>query len=133
MDDPVQDRIGQRRITDDLVPAVDRHLAGDDQRAGVVAVLDDLQQIALLFGEQRFRPPIVQDQQIDPGELVQQLGVPDARGGKRRKKRPFVGIAWDGPKPGRAGGGLGSRMGLAGKARSGAPGKTRTSNPQIRS
>jgi hypothetical protein len=42
VDDPVQDGIGQRRIADDLVPAIDRHLAGDDQRAGIVAVLDDL-------------------------------------------------------------------------------------------
>ena len=47
--------------------------------------------------------------------------------------RPFVGIAWDGPEPGLPGGGLDGRMGLAGKARTGAPGKTRTSNPQIRS
>ena len=57
VDDAVEDGVGQRRIADDLVPAVDRQLAGDDQRAGVVAILDDLQQIALLFGEQRFRAP----------------------------------------------------------------------------
>ena len=75
VDDAIEDGVGQRRIADDLVPAVDRHLAGDDQRAGVVAILDDLQQIALLFGEQRFRPPVIEDQQIDPGELTQQLGV----------------------------------------------------------
>ena len=60
VDDPVEDGVGQRRVADDLVPAVDRHLAGDDQRAGAVAILDDLQQIALLFGEQRFRAPIVE-------------------------------------------------------------------------
>jgi hypothetical protein len=33
-----------------LVPAIDRQLAGDDQEANIVAVLDDLQQIALLRG-----------------------------------------------------------------------------------
>ena len=43
--------VGERGIADDLVPAGDRHLAGDDQRAGVVAVFDDLQQVALLLGE----------------------------------------------------------------------------------
>ena len=51
VDDPVEDGVGQRGVADDLVPVVDRHLAGDDQRAGAVAILDDLQQIALLFGE----------------------------------------------------------------------------------
>jgi hypothetical protein len=50
VDDPVQDGVGQGRVADDLVPVVDRHLAGDDQRAGAVAILDDLQQIALSFG-----------------------------------------------------------------------------------
>jgi hypothetical protein len=59
VDDAVEDGVGQRRIADDFVPVVDRHLAGDDQRAGAVAILDDLQQIALLFGKQRFRAPIV--------------------------------------------------------------------------
>ena len=73
--DAIEDGVGQRWIADDLVPAVDRHLAGDDQRASIVAVLDDLQQIALLFGQQRLRSPVVQDQQVDAGKLTQQLGV----------------------------------------------------------
>ena len=74
--DAVQDGVGQGWVADDVVPAVDRRLAGDDQRPGVVAILDDLQQIALLFGGQRLRPPIVQDQQVDPGELLEQPGIP---------------------------------------------------------
>ena len=59
MDDTIEDRIGQSGIAHELVPSVDGELAGDDQRAGIVAILDDLQQIALLLGQQRFRPPIV--------------------------------------------------------------------------
>ena len=50
VDHTIEDGVGQRGIADDLVPAIDRHLAGDDQRAGVVAVLDDLQQVAPLLG-----------------------------------------------------------------------------------
>ena len=42
VNDAIEDGIGERRIADDLVPAVDRQLAGDDDGAGVVAVLDDL-------------------------------------------------------------------------------------------
>jgi len=33
VDNAVEDGIGQGGIADDLVPVVDRHLAGDDQRA----------------------------------------------------------------------------------------------------
>jgi hypothetical protein len=44
VDQAIQDRVGQGRVADDFIPVVDRDLAGDDQRAGVVAVLDDLQQ-----------------------------------------------------------------------------------------
>jgi len=70
--DPVQDGVGQRWVADDVVPAVDRHLAGDDQRPGVVAVLDNLQQIALLFGDQRLRLAWCMDQgcrRIDPNPV----------------------------------------------------------------
>ena len=71
MNDAIEDGVGQGGIADDLVPAVDRHLAGDDDGAGVIAVLDDLQQVAALLGVQRLRAPIVEDQQIDAGERVQ--------------------------------------------------------------
>ena len=70
VDDAVEDGVGQRGIADDLVPAIDRHLAGDDERPGAVTILDDLQQVTPLFGEERFRPPVVQDQQVDAGELI---------------------------------------------------------------
>ena len=51
VDDPIEDGVGQGGIADKFVPAIDRKLTGDDQRAGAVAILDDLQQIALLFGK----------------------------------------------------------------------------------
>jgi hypothetical protein len=66
----IEDGIGQRGIADDLVPAVDGHLAGDDQRSRVVAIVDDLQQIAALLGGERLWAPVVQNEQIDPGELA---------------------------------------------------------------
>jgi hypothetical protein len=58
--DPIENGVGQCRIADDLVPAVGRHLAGDNQRAGIVAVFNDFQRIALLFRQQRLRSPIIQ-------------------------------------------------------------------------
>jgi len=41
VDDAVEDGVGQRGIADDLVPARDRQLTGDQQRAGVVRKFAD--------------------------------------------------------------------------------------------
>jgi hypothetical protein len=51
----------RHRYADHIAPAVDRDLAGDHERAGVVAVLDDFEQISRLIGVERFGPPIVED------------------------------------------------------------------------
>jgi hypothetical protein len=75
VDDTIEDGVSQGGIAHEFVPALDRKLAGDDQRAGVVAVLDDLQQVALLLGQQRFGSPIIEDEEIDAAELAYQLGV----------------------------------------------------------
>jgi hypothetical protein len=57
MNDAVEDGIGKRRIADDLMPAVDGHLTGDNERAGVVAILEDFEQVAGLVGRERLRAP----------------------------------------------------------------------------
>src|SRR5260370_19155427 len=75
VDDAIENGVGQSGIAHELVPAVDGKLACDDQRAGVVAILSDLQQIALLLGQQRLRSPIVEYEQVDAAELTHQLGV----------------------------------------------------------
>ena len=76
VDEPIQDGVGQRWVADDVVPAVDRHLAGDDQRPGVVAVFDDLQQVALLFSNQRLRMSISVEKL--PGNSVQKFPLHQA-------------------------------------------------------
>ena len=73
MNDAIEDGIGERRLADDLVPALDRQLAGDDDRASVAAVLDDLQEVAALPGIELFRPPIVEDEEIDAGKVRSSL------------------------------------------------------------
>ena len=82
--DPIEHGVGERRDADDVVPAVDRHLAGDQERAGVVAVLDDLQEIARLLREKRLGSPIVEHEQVDPGELAQELAVAPVAAGERQ-------------------------------------------------
>ena len=49
VDDAVEDGVGQGRIADQVVPSVDRDLAGDQRGAAAVTLLDDLQEIAPLF------------------------------------------------------------------------------------
>jgi hypothetical protein len=58
------------------VPAIDRELAGDQQGSPVVAIVDDLEQIAALLGIERFRPPIVDNQQAGAFERVHQPREP---------------------------------------------------------
>lgn len=65
VDDAIDDSVPYRQIADHVVPAVQGHLAGNKQRALVIAVIDDLQQVPALLGVQRFRPPIVDDEQAD--------------------------------------------------------------------
>src|SRR3954447_2435255 len=55
----VQDRVAQGRISDDGVPVGHWDLTGDQQRLPAVAFLDDLQQVAALVRTERFRPPII--------------------------------------------------------------------------
>ena len=75
VDDAIEDGVGERRHADHVVPAIDRNLAGDDEGAGVVAVLDDFEQIARLIGGQRLRSPIVEDEQFGARDRAQQPGV----------------------------------------------------------
>src|SRR3984893_7757023 len=72
VNDAVEDRVTERGIGDHLVPFTDRDLAGDQQRATIVAIVDDLEQIAALLGIKRLRPPIVDDQQPDAFERGQE-------------------------------------------------------------
>ena len=76
VDEAIEDGIGQGRVADDIVPLLDRQLAGDDGGAAPVAVLLDLQQFAPLDGRQWFRPPGVQDQQLGLGHRAQEALVP---------------------------------------------------------
>src|SRR5271154_1286103 len=75
MNDAVEDGVSERGYPDQIVPAVDGNLAGDDERAFVVAILDDLQQIARLIGRERFGAPIIENQQLDARQGAQEPGV----------------------------------------------------------
>ena len=72
MDEAIEDGVGEGRLADDLVPASDRELAGDQRRAAAVAVLDDLHQIAPLVAVRRSGPQSSRISRSDLAEAAEQ-------------------------------------------------------------
>jgi len=59
VDEAVENGVGERWAADDLMPLLDRNLAGDEGRGALVAILDDFEEIALLrLGEGRQTPVV---------------------------------------------------------------------------
>lgn len=92
VDEAIEDRVGD---ADDFVPAIDGQLAGDDNRAGFVSVLDDFEQITALVGVERFWSPVVQDQQIKSDDRQQYLGIAaigaaECEGGEQTGRGDYV-------------------------------------------
>ena len=56
-------------------------------RAGVVTILDNFQKIALLFGVERFGPPIVEDELLD-ARSSQEPVAPVAMGDRQIGEQP---------------------------------------------
>ncbi|MDT4856180.1 hypothetical protein FQZ97_905610 [compost metagenome] len=56
------------------MPVVHRHLAGHDGRALAVAVVQQLQHVAALFGGKGSQAPVIEDQQVGLGVAAHQLG-----------------------------------------------------------
>ena len=57
VDQAIEDGVGDGGIADDLVPVLDRQLAGHDGGAAAVPILHDLQEVAALLGEHRGEAP----------------------------------------------------------------------------
>ena len=70
VDEAIEDGVGIGRIADDLVPPLDRDLAGDDGRFGSVAVFEDLQQIMAPGIVERLETPVIEDQELRPRDGV---------------------------------------------------------------
>src|SRR5829696_4389304 len=82
MDDAVEDGVGDGRFADDVVPTIDRDLAGDEGGAAAAALLDDLQEIAPLVGPERLEPPVVEDEQPDLAEPLHQPWIASVAAGQ---------------------------------------------------
>src|SRR6266567_5772405 len=75
VNEAVENGVRDGGISDDLVPVIDRHLAGDDGRSALMAVVDDFEEIAPLLAGERGEAPVVEDEQIDAGQRLEEPGI----------------------------------------------------------
>ena len=80
VNDAIQDRISQSWIPDNLVPAANGNLTGDQQRPFPLPVVDDLQQIpSLLSVEQRRDLLEIVEDRYEKGSLLVTSQIPVSR------------------------------------------------------
>ena len=60
MHEPIENRITKRGVADQVVPVIDRDLAGHQGRATARAVLHDLEEIAPFAIPQRREAPVIE-------------------------------------------------------------------------
>jgi len=83
VDEAVEDGVGIGWVADDLVPFVDRDLAGQDGRTAAISLFEDLVEITASTGVERFKTPIIEDQQFDAAERTHQPRVAAVAVGQR--------------------------------------------------
>src|SRR5207237_2411402 len=71
---PKTEASGNHRLADRVVPALDWDLRSQDRGGTLVAIVDDLHQVATLLGGKPGHGPIVDYEQLYPGELGEQPG-----------------------------------------------------------
>ncbi len=75
VDEAVEDSVGVSRIADDIVPFVDRELAGDDRGSSSMAFFENFQQIMSCGGIERFETPVVKDKELHTPKCPQESGI----------------------------------------------------------
>jgi hypothetical protein len=97
VDQAVEDGVSVGGVTDQSMPVGYGDLAGDEGGLAAVAGLEDFEQVMPGPGVQRFKPPVIEDQQVDgaeaceasrqtavamgDGQLVEQFRDPDVEDG----------------------------------------------------
>src|SRR5438309_1230835 len=75
VNEPVADRVGERGLTDHVVPGLDGELTGDEGRRAFGAILEDLEQIVALGRGERRQAPVVDHEQLGLGQPGEQARV----------------------------------------------------------
>src|SRR5438094_3256988 len=72
VNEAVEDRVGVGGIADQVMPSIDRQLAGEDGGAAAVAIIEDLEKVVTGGGIEWLEAPIIEDEKIDAAERAQQ-------------------------------------------------------------
>ena len=83
VNEPIENRVGIGWIADDLVPFVDRDLAGQDGRAATVAFFEDFVEIASGTAIERVETPIVEDEELRAIEASHDARMTAVAAGRR--------------------------------------------------
>jgi hypothetical protein len=75
VEEAVADRVGKGGIPDEGVPLGDGELAGQDGGTGVVPVVEEFEEVTAILRGERIESPVVDEQDIDAGELGEQAEV----------------------------------------------------------
>src|SRR5688572_21190293 len=75
VDEAVADGVSSGLVADEGMPVVWIELAGDDCRADGVAILQDLAEIPALLAIEGRAAQVVDDQDLEPGDLLEEFGV----------------------------------------------------------
>ena len=75
VEEPVEDRVTEGRITDEVVPMLDGDLACEDGAAPGVAVVEDLEEVVSGLSGECGEPPVIEDEKPGCGEPLYELGV----------------------------------------------------------
>ena len=70
---PIEDRVGDRRVADPAVPVLDRQLVREDRRALTGPVVDDLEEVRAGRRVDAAGAPVVEDQDVGAGEFGKPL------------------------------------------------------------
>lgn len=70
VDNPVEDGVGDGRLTDHIVPLSDGQLSGDQGGFSSVALFEDFKKIEALLIVEAVGTPIIEEQQLDASKFV---------------------------------------------------------------
>ena len=65
VDEAIEDGVGIGWVADDLVPFIDRDLAGQNGRTAAISFFEDLVEITASATVERFEAPIIEDEELD--------------------------------------------------------------------
>jgi hypothetical protein len=71
----IEDGISNRRVGKANVPLGNGHLSSHQCRRATIAIVQNLEQVLRLESGQGITEPVVEDQKLDTGESIQELGV----------------------------------------------------------